>query len=144
YTYRVWADPADGRPLDGPLADYTPHPTGIPDGSIGAPVAPSLIMMEGFNHNPSNLVDPWLPSGAAQTKGNNVDAYTDDDNPDGFSNGDFRATITSTETFDRTYDISQDPLVNQGQSMAALTQLFYDDNWLHDWWYDSGFNEAAG
>ena len=28
--------------------------------------------------------------------------------------------------------------------MAAVTQLFYVNNWLHDWWYDSGFNEAAG
>jgi hypothetical protein len=30
------------------------------------------------------------------------------------------------------------------QSMAAITQLFYVNNWLHDWWYDSGFDEAAG
>ncbi len=28
--------------------------------------------------------------------------------------------------------------------MAAVTQLFYTNNWLHDYWYDSGFNEAAG
>ena len=28
--------------------------------------------------------------------------------------------------------------------MAAVTQLFYVTNWLHDWCYDSGFDEAAG
>jgi hypothetical protein len=28
--------------------------------------------------------------------------------------------------------------------MAAITQLFYDDNFFHDWYYDSGFDEASG
>jgi large repetitive protein len=28
--------------------------------------------------------------------------------------------------------------------MAAITQLFYTNNFLHDWFYDSGFDEAAG
>ena len=28
--------------------------------------------------------------------------------------------------------------------MASVTQLFYQTNWMHDYWYDSGFNEAAG
>ncbi|TPV93262.1 MAG: hypothetical protein B7733_21415, partial [Myxococcales bacterium FL481] len=27
---------------------------------------------------------------------------------------------------------------------AAVTQLFYVNNWLHDYWYDSGFDEASG
>src|SRR5207253_793989 len=31
FKYRVWVD-ANNRPLDGPQADYTPHPTGLPDG----------------------------------------------------------------------------------------------------------------
>ena len=30
------------------------------------------------------------------------------------------------------------------QSKAAITNAFYVVNWLHDYWYDSGFNEAAG
>ena len=30
------------------------------------------------------------------------------------------------------------------QSTAAVDTLFYVNNWLHDWWYDSGFDEAAG
>ena len=28
--------------------------------------------------------------------------------------------------------------------MAATTQLFYINNFLHDWFYDAGFDEAAG
>ena len=36
-----------------------------------------------------------LPPSAGQTLGNNVDAYADDDTPDGFSTGDLRASITS-------------------------------------------------
>jgi hypothetical protein len=28
--------------------------------------------------------------------------------------------------------------------MAATTQLFYDVNFFHDWYYDSGFDEASG
>ena len=53
-------------------------------------------------------------------------------------------TITSPNTFDRVYDVTIDPLSNQDQGRAATTQLFYVTNWLHDWWYDSGFNEKAG
>ncbi len=157
-SYRVWADPADGRPLDGPTADFSPHPTGLPDGSFPAFIPPILKSIDGFNTNPFGSGDPWLPSGAQQTLGNNVDAYTDDGPgptlqngqlppnapPDGFSNGDLRATTTAAAKFDRTYDVTANPLLSTAQSMATTTQLFYNDNWLHDWFYDSGFNEAAG
>jgi MYXO-CTERM domain-containing protein len=144
FNYTVWADPADGRPLDGPMSDFTPHPSGAPDGSAPSFIQPIKISMEGFNHNPQNLPDPWLSKDAIQTLGNNVDAYTDDDTPDGYSNGDLRATVTAPKIFDRLYDLSIAPQANQSQSMAALTQIFYTTNWLHDYWYDSGFNEAAG
>jgi large repetitive protein len=145
FTYRVWADGSgDLRPTDGPLADYTPHPTGIPDGSYPPFVSPILVTIDGFNKNPQNTFDPWLTAGAMVTTGNNVDAYTDNDAPDGFSPGDIRASITGANTFDRTYDTSLGPQTNDNQRMAAVGQIFYVTNWLHDWWYDSGFNEAAG
>ncbi|MEJ7733358.1 MAG: M36 family metallopeptidase [Polyangiaceae bacterium] len=141
FQYRVWADPdGDKRPLDGPIADFTPHPTGVPDGSYPAFVAPVLVSIDGFNAN----ADPWLAAGATQTKGNNVDAYTDHDLPDGFSAGDVRATVTSPGVFDRVYDPSLEPLASEEQSMASVTQLFYVTNWLHDYWYDSGFDEPSG
>ena len=144
FTYRVWAQGAPNfTPTDGPMADYTPHPTGMPDGSVPAFVSPSLVTVDGFNKNPSNTFDPWLAAGATQTSGNNVDAYADISAPDGFSGSDLRASTTASATFDRTYDTSQSP-TGQNQRQAAVTQLFYDNNYYHDYWYDSGFDEAAG
>jgi MYXO-CTERM domain-containing protein len=72
-----------------------------------------------------------------------VNAYVDRDSPDGFNGNDIRALVQSG-ALDYTYDLSLDPRANDNQSMAAVTQLFYVTNWLHDWFYDSGFDEAAG
>jgi large repetitive protein len=145
FSYRVWADATgDLRPADGPLLDYTPHPKGISDNTYPGFAAPALIAIDGFNKNPAGKGDPWLPAGATETKGNNVDAYTDDDAPDGFSAGDLRASITAPNTFDRLYDLNAGPQTSDNQRQAAVTDIFYVTNWLHDWWYDSGFNEAAG
>lgn len=143
FDYRVFVDGA-GRPLDGPIADHTPHPTGIPDGSYPAFVAPVLTSMEGFNQNPDGQADPWLPDAAFQTFGNNVNAYTDDHAPDYFSANDVTATTTGPNAFDHVYDTGLDPIANDTQRMASVTQLFYVNNWLHDYFYDSGFDEAAG
>lgn len=145
YGYRVWAETTGNkRPLDAPIEDFTPHPTGMPDGSYPASIPPVLVTMEGFNTTPAGVPDPWLLPTSTETTGNNVDAYSDDESPDGFSPGDIRATPTSKFVFDRVYDTSQDPLVSADQTMAAVTQLFYTVNWMHDSWYDSGFDEAAG
>lgn len=147
FNYRVWADPAhQNRPLDGPQADYNPHPTGVPDGSSPAYIGPVLVSMDGFNKNPEGSFDPWLPANATTTNGNNVDAYADRSQGDGFTpnTNDTRASTTAPATFDRTYDTSLEPSASQNQVMAAVTQLFYTNNFLHDYWYDSGFNENAG
>ncbi|MFO0619560.1 MAG: M36 family metallopeptidase [Polyangiaceae bacterium] len=141
FKYRVWADSTgDHRPADGPQADYTPHPTGAPDGSAPAFVPPSLVSIDGFNVHQ----DPWLAANATETKGNNVDAYTDAPGVDGFSPGDVRASTTANGAFDRTYDLFADPLANDTQRMASVTEAFYTTNWLHDDWYDAGFDEKAG
>ena len=36
------------------------------------------------------------------------------------------------------------PTASRTQVAAAVTNLFYTINYLHDWFYDAGFNEAAG
>ena len=141
YTYRVWADPVSKFPADGPQQDFTPHPTGVPDGSQPPFAPPSLVALQNF---PFSQNDPWLPAGATETTGNNVDAYADHNAPDGLTAGDFRATTTALGVFDRTYDTTLAPSGNQDQTMAAITHLFYVNNFLHDWFYDHGFNEAAG
>ncbi|WP_433926160.1 M36 family metallopeptidase [Sorangium cellulosum] len=145
FDYRVWAEEGGKHvPLDGPLADFSPHPTGQPNGFTPRFIAPSLISLEGFNTSPDGGADPWLPDDATSTRGNNVDAYADHSAPDGFSSGDTRATLTGPRAFDHVYDPSAEPLADPEQIMAAVTQVFYVTNWLHDWYYDSGFNEAAG
>jgi len=143
YDYRVWADDdAAGRPYEGPQASFAPHPTGVNDGSQPAFVLPNLVTMAGFDRHG----DPWLPDGAGETLGNNVDAYVDLlGTANGFTAGvDFRADTTAAGTFDRTYDVTLDAAASPDQQKAAITQLFYTVNWLHDWYYDSGFDEAAG
>ncbi|APR80050.1 Chitinase [Minicystis rosea] len=145
FQYRVWAETTGNqRPLDGPIEDWTPHPTGTPDGSYPSYIPPVLVSMEGFNTNPDKKADPWLAANATETRGNNVDAYTDDDDPDGFGPGDIRASLTGPLSFDRVFDTSLSPIANDEQRMASVAQLFYTTNWLHDYWYDSGFDEAAG
>jgi hypothetical protein len=140
FTYRVWADPASKQPHDGPLADFSPHPTGIPDFSFPMLVPPSLVAVDTLN----STADPWLAAGAVETKGNNVDAYADRVPPSGFTNGDLRATPTAAGVFDRVYDTALPPNASTAQQMAAITSAFYSINYLHDFWYDSGFTEAAG
>ncbi|WP_394826863.1 M36 family metallopeptidase [Pendulispora albinea] len=148
FKYRVWADPS-GVPADGPYVDYSPHPTGFPNGVLPGYAQPILISQEGFNKNPNGQADPWLPPNATTTFGNNVRAYGDrNDNHagsgDGFDPGDVVPDVTAPKTFDRIYDVNKEPNASPDQIKAAATQLFYVNNWLHDYFYDSGFNEAAG
>jgi len=46
--------------------------------------------------------------------------------------------------FDYTFDTSIDANANTTQQKAAVTQLFYNLNWFHDWYYAAGFTEQAG
>jgi hypothetical protein len=141
YTYRVHAD-AQRAPTAGPIADYFPHPTGTPDGAFPSFVPPMLVSVETIKVRPAGMIDPWLPAGATTTNGNNIDAYTDRAAPDGLSGTDFRASVTSPGTFDRVFDTALSPVASTAQQSAAITQLFYTTNHLHDYWYDSGFDEA--
>ncbi|MFM7232577.1 MAG: M36 family metallopeptidase [bacterium] len=143
FSYRVWAEPtAPGRPYDGPQGNApTPHPTGLADLYSPSFVAPNLIT---WQNGPISTNDPWLPAGATSSSGNNVDAYADIASPDGFGAGDLRATTTGPNAFDRTYNVNLAPSASTDQRMASITQLFYNNNFLHDWFYDSGFDEASG
>jgi hypothetical protein len=155
FGYRVWADPAGNHiPTDGPLVDYTPHPTGTPNNAKPGYQMPVLIQMEGFNTNPMGAADPWLAPTDTFTFGNNVRAYSDRNDTvdeagthhnDGYDDGiDIRADVTASKTFDRTFDPTRAPNVTTDQVKAAVTQIFYVTNWLHDYWYDSGFDEKSG
>ncbi len=150
FAYRVWAETSQhGIPTDGPLADTTPLSTGPSQSKEAAFTAPVLVSVDGFNKNANGTFDPWLPTGATETKGNNVDAYSDRNSDpngpgDGFDGADSRADVTGPQTFDRAYDPTRAPNSSPDQVKAAITQIFYVTNWMHDFWYDSGFDERSG
>jgi MYXO-CTERM domain-containing protein len=142
FIYRAYADATgERRPFDGPHESFNPHPTGTPDGSFPARVEANLVAVESLN----SLHDPWLPPGAVDTAGNNVFAYTDRDGLNDIADGTTADTFAPTSapgTFDYRYDQDLEPTANAEQINAATVQLFYVINWLHDWYYDSGFTET--
>ncbi|RJS20708.1 histidine kinase [Corallococcus sp. H22C18031201] len=145
YKYTVWADTFPPYiPYDGPQGnDATPHPTGTPN-RFQAPLNLPPNVVE-ISNSPFSRNDPWLPANATQTTGNNVDAYADLGGGDGFQpSTDFRADVTAPNTFNYVYDTTKSPQTSREQIKASIVNLFYVTNFLHDWYYDAGFDEAAG
>ena len=151
FTYRVWADSAGGVPFDGPNGNVGPYPTATPSGFVPPFVSTQDVTLQNF---PFSQNDPWLAPGATETNGNNVDAFVNLHSPDGFgtpttttptdvANGDHRAQITAAGQFLHTHQPDVDAFSATARQ-ASITQLFFDINFLHDWFYDSGFDEAAG
>lgn len=73
------------------------------------------------------------------TRGNNVNAYLDrdaDNNPD-----DKTVDGNTGLLFDFPFDAAKTP---DNYQEAAITQLFYMNNFMHDFTYRYGFNEEAG
>ncbi|MCC7327997.1 MAG: M36 family metallopeptidase [Burkholderiales bacterium] len=156
FTYRVYAEPTPPYlPLPGPVGRASfPHPTGAPDGVQPPFVVANLVTLESlpFSHN-----DPWLLPNTTQTYGNNVEAFTNILIPDGYGtpgtdecnlalpvDGDLHACTSSPGTFDHAYDHTHLPGATRTQVGAVVTNLFYMNNFLHDWFYDAGFDEKAG
>ncbi len=143
FSYRVWAGAeAPHLPFDGPTGlAGTPHPTGLPDGFQPPLVAQNLVTLAS---TPFSRADPWLPAGATETVGNNADVYADLDGSDGYSPpADERGALSGPGAFDWTADLALQPEAPANRQ-AALAHLFFVVNHLHDWFYDAGFDEAAG
>ena len=156
FTYRAYAEATSPFvPLPGPHGRALfPHPTGTPDG-VQPPFAPAGLVT--LANAPFSRNDPWLADTGNRTHGNNVEAHTNVTAPDGFGppgtdecnaalpvDGDLHACVSAPQTFDYAYDHAQAPNASRTQVGAAVTNLFYTNNWLHDWYYDAGFDEAAG
>lgn len=138
FKYRVHnTGDAISRPHDGP-APGTPHPKGVPNGFQAKTIKEKLITIESLLPG-----DPWLPPTATTTDGNNCMAYADLKSPDGFSAGDVMGKVTSTRTFDHTYDHSKSARDSKNLQ-NSLVGMFFHVNWLHDRWYEAGFDEASG
>ena len=138
FKYRVH-NTADSlfRPEDGP-APGSPHPTGVPNGFQAKPVKETLITIDSLVAG-----HPWLDPGAKVTSGNNCIAYADLKAPNGFGTGDVRGKITAPGVFDYTYDHTKDS-IDPNNLQSSLVGMFFHVNWLHDRWYEAGFDEASG
>ena len=138
FTYRAFAN-QDGSPFQGPHGKVLPQlePGIDPSEFVDMP----LITVRNFNKISTD--DPWLAEDATVTEGNNVIAYADVVPPAGYNDGDVIATVTSDMTFD--YPLMADQSGNSlANRQAAAVNMFTFINYLHDWWYDHGFDEASG
>lgn len=154
-TYRVFADAtAPYQPYDAPLGNnYTPFTGRNPNDPITRTGAgTNLVTIE---HAGVSTGDPWLADDATTTIGNNVEACLDTvDTPVSgiISNplntcvealGDVYPPMTAAGTFDYPIEADTDPATDDARNAAAVN-LFFMNNWLHDWWYDHGFDEVSG
>src|SRR6185369_12358830 len=153
-TYRVWADPATMLPYDTPAGNGV-HPKliAVPDGAQASFVAQQDVSLANYPFSHS-ATDPWLAAGATETNGNNVDAFLNLFSPDGFGTattttptdiptGDFRAQATGPNAFQHSFTAGTDTSKAEARQ-AAIQQMFYNLNFLHDWFYDAGFDEPSG
>lgn len=141
FNYRIYAD-ADGKPWDSPHGNVMPAPAG---GDVDAYLTADYLEapLVTLSHGPISTKDAWLADDATTTEGNNVTAYVDAIAPQGFTNGDYVAEVTSANTFDYKYnDTEAEYSVNNRK--AAIVNLFLMNNYLHDDYYGHGFDEAAG
>ncbi|MDO6445189.1 rhombosortase-dependent M36 family metallopeptidase [Colwellia sp. 1_MG-2023] len=141
FNYRVYAEEG-GRPWDSPHGNNIPQAEGA---EYNAYLSAEYLMapMVSLSSGPISTGDAWLADDATTTQGNNVSAYVDAIAPDGLTNGDYTAETTSDFTFDYSYDKEQAEYSLDNRK-AAIVNLFYLNNYLHDDYYDHGFDEASG
>jgi uncharacterized repeat protein (TIGR01451 family) len=127
-TYRVYTS-------DSP----SPFSPGNPTPATSQPplVSRTLVTLSALDTNASPA--GWINDGGNETLGNNVDAHTDvnaDNLPDLP-----RPQGSPFRVFDFPLDLTQPPAT---YTNAAVVQLFYWNNFMHDKLYALGFTEAAG
>ena len=138
FTYRAYLND-NGYPLESPHGDVIPTAVSGQD-PIAVLPAP-LVTLPNFAE--FSRQEPWLSATATSTQGNNVFAYADIVSPDGFSGGDSLTTTTSDGVFD--YQLSADEDAQSRRNIdAAVVNLFVMNNFLHDYYYDFGFDEISG
>ncbi len=117
----------------------SPFAPGWPTPNNGQPptVSRQLVTLSALDTNASPA--GWVNDGVNETLGNNVDAHTDFLN---LNMADLpRPHGAPNRVFDFPLDLAQSPT---NYSQAAVVQLFYWNNWIHDRLYELGFTEAAG
>lgn len=155
FSYRVFAD-VDGikQPYDEPTGNgYIPYIGATPEQQPEMLGAPSNLVT--LVSGPISTGDPWLADNATVTTGNHVDACIDTYDVMGvpiavpppvnacLQGLEPRTPTTAANTFDYPIAAYDDPSTASAKN-GAVVSMFYVINWLHDWWYDHGFNEESG
>lgn len=86
---------------------------------------------------------PWLRDDAVTTSGNNCVAYADLRNTDTPGGTNVFGKVTAPLTFGRKYHHAK-PATSGSNLQNSLVGMFFHVNWLHDRWYEAGFDEASG
>lgn len=92
----------------------------------------------------------WIPDGANTLAGNNVSVYRIMWTPvgNGYSGGPDTVSGSPSRVFDRAYNAAllppEDPYLEGANDRAAMVNLFYWCNWMHDKLYALGFTETDG
>lgn len=158
FTYRTFADAETLQPFDSPVGnEYAPFPgSSSRDRPERVGVPTQLVTLP---HAGIVTGDPWLAADATQTTGNHVDACIDQydvgvNTPVGglavpppvnscLEGIEPRAATTGANTFDYAIEADSDPSTDDAKN-GAVVNMFYIVNWLHDWWYNHGFDEVSG
>ena len=117
----------------------TPMSPGLatPGTTQPAAAARALVTLDALDTTASP--NGWIDDGVNETRGNNVDAHLDLNADDVADTP--RPQGSPNRVFDFALDLAQSPGAYRD---AAVTNLFYWNNVIHDRFYQLGFTEAAG
>jgi uncharacterized repeat protein (TIGR01451 family) len=117
----------------------SPFMPGHPTPQTGQPPLTNRYQVTGAALDTNASPNGWIDDGVNETMGNNVDGHTDwdaDDLPDLP-----RPQGNPNRVFGFPLDLTRNPT---NSAAAAVVQLFFWNNWMHDRLYQLGFTEAAG
>ncbi len=101
-------------------------------------IARQMVTLTALNTNASP--NGWINDADNETLGNNVDAHTDKNN-DNVPDLPRPQGVGPNRVFNFPLDLTKSPAT---YSDAAVVNLFYWNNFMHDKLYEVGFTEAAG
>ena len=137
YEYGVFGRQADKSLLQGPHGDVIPKIDEEPDATDIVDM--TVITVDALPI--LSTVDPWIPGFTSSLEGNNAFAYGDITGGDDKDETDISPDLTSDQAWNYVYDPVNGS--TKDNYSAAIVNLFYMNNYLHDWWYDHGFDEQS-